>query len=65
LKSKLDPKIYGPAESAITTEMIEQQIRGYATVEEVCFHLMVLSIFLLSVNFVTKLLQFKQFNDRP
>lgn len=34
LKSKLDPKIYGPAESAITTEMIEQQIRGHATVEE-------------------------------
>jgi len=41
LKSKLDPKIYGPAESAITTEMIEQQIRGYVTVEEVCFYFMV------------------------
>ncbi|EEF48846.1 linoleate 13S-lipoxygenase 2-1, chloroplastic [Ricinus communis] len=34
LKSELDPEIYGPPESAITTEMIEQQIRGFMTVEE-------------------------------
>ncbi|KAJ7980729.1 Lipoxygenase [Quillaja saponaria] len=34
LKSKLDPSIYGPQESAITTEMIEQEIRGFITVEE-------------------------------
>ncbi|KAL5055822.1 hypothetical protein RYX36_036504 [Vicia faba] len=34
LKSKLDPNIYGPAESAITTEIIEQQIGGFLTVEE-------------------------------
>ncbi|XP_045820948.1 linoleate 13S-lipoxygenase 2-1, chloroplastic-like [Trifolium pratense] len=34
LKSKLDPKIYGPAESAITTELVEQQIRGFTTVQE-------------------------------
>ncbi|KAJ7980724.1 Lipoxygenase [Quillaja saponaria] len=34
LKSKLDPSIYGPPESAITTEMIEQEIRGFITVEE-------------------------------
>lgn len=34
LKSKLDPKVYGPAESAITTEIVEQQIRGFMTVEE-------------------------------
>ncbi|XP_058729962.1 linoleate 13S-lipoxygenase 2-1, chloroplastic-like [Vicia villosa] len=34
LKSKLDPNIYGPAESAITTEIIEQQIGGLLTVEE-------------------------------
>ncbi|KAL5976038.1 hypothetical protein ACLOJK_020368 [Asimina triloba] len=32
--SKLDPKIYGPAESAITKETIECQIKGYMTVEE-------------------------------
>jgi hypothetical protein len=37
LKSKLDPKIYGPAESAITTELVEQQIRGFTTVQEVLF----------------------------
>ena len=35
LKSKLDPKVYGPAESAITTELIEQEIKGFMTVEEV------------------------------
>jgi hypothetical protein len=35
LKSKLDPKIYGPPESAITTEMIERDIGGYMTVKEV------------------------------
>ncbi|EOY32504.1 Lipoxygenase isoform 1 [Theobroma cacao] len=34
LKSKLDPKIYGPVESAITTEMIEQEIVGVMTVEQ-------------------------------
>ncbi|XP_058761884.1 linoleate 13S-lipoxygenase 2-1, chloroplastic-like isoform X1 [Vicia villosa] len=34
LKSKLDPNIYGPAESAITTEIIEQQIGGLLTIEE-------------------------------
>ena len=35
LKSKLDPKIYGPQESAITTELIEREIKGVMTVEEV------------------------------
>ncbi len=35
LKSKLDPKIYGPQESAITSEMIEREMRGLMTVEEV------------------------------
>ncbi|XP_057797967.1 linoleate 13S-lipoxygenase 2-1, chloroplastic [Salvia miltiorrhiza] len=34
LKSKLDPEVYGPAESAITTELLEQDIRGFMTVEE-------------------------------
>ncbi|KAI4387388.1 hypothetical protein MLD38_005226 [Melastoma candidum] len=33
LKSKLDPKIYGPTESAITTEIIQREIGGL-TVEE-------------------------------
>ncbi|GMJ15549.1 ARABIODOPSIS THALIANA LIPOXYGENASE 2, lipoxygenase 2 [Hibiscus trionum] len=34
LKSKLDPQIYGPSESAITKELIEKQIKGYMTVDE-------------------------------
>ncbi|KAH6767720.1 lipoxygenase 2 [Perilla frutescens var. hirtella] len=34
LKSNLDPEVYGPAESAITTEIVEQEIRGFMTVEE-------------------------------
>ncbi|KAL9458841.1 hypothetical protein AB3S75_007676 [Citrus x aurantiifolia] len=34
LKSTLDPEIYGPPESAITTELIEQEIGGLMTVNE-------------------------------
>ncbi|XP_047317980.1 linoleate 13S-lipoxygenase 2-1, chloroplastic-like [Impatiens glandulifera] len=34
LKSKLDPKLYGPAESAITTEIVQKEIGGIITVEE-------------------------------
>ncbi|KAI3743195.1 hypothetical protein L1987_60901 [Smallanthus sonchifolius] len=34
LKSKLDPTVYGPPESAITKEIIERQIRGYCRLEE-------------------------------
>ncbi|XP_030526651.1 linoleate 13S-lipoxygenase 2-1, chloroplastic-like isoform X5 [Rhodamnia argentea] len=34
LKSKLDPKIYGLPESAITTEIIEREIKGFMTVDE-------------------------------
>ncbi|KRX11686.1 Linoleate 13S-lipoxygenase 2-1, chloroplastic [Trichinella nelsoni] len=32
LKSELDPEIYGSPESAITTEMIEREIRGFVTI---------------------------------
>lgn len=35
LKSKLDPKIYGPPESKITKELVEEEIRGFMTIEEV------------------------------
>lgn len=35
LKSKLDPEVYGPAESAITKEIIEQEIGGLMTLEKV------------------------------
>ncbi|KAL8262954.1 hypothetical protein R6Q59_024303 [Mikania micrantha] len=34
LKSKLEPEVYGPPESAITKEIVERQIRGYCTLEE-------------------------------
>ncbi|KAG6403145.1 hypothetical protein SASPL_135362 [Salvia splendens] len=34
LKSKLDPEVYGPPESAITTELVEMDIRGFCTIEE-------------------------------
>jgi len=35
LRSELDPKIYGASESAITTEIIEREIKGFMTVTEV------------------------------
>ncbi|GAB2218349.1 hypothetical protein Drorol1_Dr00001569 [Drosera rotundifolia] len=34
LKSTLDPEIYGPAESAITTELVEREIRGFMPLKE-------------------------------
>ncbi|KNA25435.1 hypothetical protein SOVF_005490 [Spinacia oleracea] len=34
LKSNLDPKIYGPPESALTTELIESQIKGSTTLKQ-------------------------------
>ncbi|XP_057482892.1 linoleate 13S-lipoxygenase 2-1, chloroplastic-like isoform X2 [Actinidia eriantha] len=34
LKSQLDPKVYGPPESAITKEIVETEIKGFMTVEE-------------------------------
>ncbi|CAA0823858.1 Lipoxygenase 2- chloroplastic [Striga hermonthica] len=34
LKSDLDPEIYGPSESAITTGLVEKEIGGYMTVDE-------------------------------
>ncbi|KAJ9555505.1 hypothetical protein OSB04_010119 [Centaurea solstitialis] len=34
LMSKLDPEVYGPAESAISEEIIEQEIKGFMTFEE-------------------------------
>ncbi|XP_010673575.2 linoleate 13S-lipoxygenase 2-1, chloroplastic [Beta vulgaris subsp. vulgaris] len=34
LKSNLDPSIYGPPESALTTELVEGQMKGSMTVEE-------------------------------
>ncbi|KAD2249709.1 hypothetical protein R6Q59_024973 [Mikania micrantha] len=32
--SKLDPIVYGPAESAITKEIVEQEIKGFMSLEE-------------------------------
>ncbi|KAL3379266.1 hypothetical protein AABB24_000135 [Solanum stoloniferum] len=34
LRSKLDPKVYGPPESEITKELIEKEIGNYMTVEQ-------------------------------
>ncbi|KAL8548815.1 hypothetical protein ACS0TY_007905 [Phlomoides rotata] len=34
LKSNLDPEVYGPPQSAITTELVEEDIGGLCTVEE-------------------------------
>uniref|UniRef100_A0A7N2LAR2 Lipoxygenase n=1 Tax=Quercus lobata TaxID=97700 RepID=A0A7N2LAR2_QUELO len=34
MKSKLDPKIYGPPETLIATELVEREIRGIMTVNE-------------------------------
>ncbi|GER25055.1 lipoxygenase [Striga asiatica] len=60
LKSDLDPEIYGPSESAITTELVEKEIGGYMTVDEALkqkklFILDYHDIFLPYVNKVRKL----------
>ncbi|KAI3791333.1 hypothetical protein L2E82_05097 [Cichorium intybus] len=34
LMSKLDPEVYGPPESAITKEIVEQEIKGFMTLEQ-------------------------------
>ncbi|KAL1546669.1 linoleate 13S-lipoxygenase [Salvia divinorum] len=34
LKSNLDPDVYGPAESEISRELVEQDIRGFCTLED-------------------------------
>ncbi|KAM0065252.1 putative linoleate 13S-lipoxygenase [Helianthus debilis subsp. tardiflorus] len=34
LKSKLDPKVYGPSESAITIEIVMGMIPGFSTIDE-------------------------------
>ncbi|KAF9597212.1 hypothetical protein IFM89_016353 [Coptis chinensis] len=34
MKSKLDPNVYGPPESAITKEIIEREIKGLMTLEQ-------------------------------
>ena len=35
MKSKLDPGIYGPPESLITAKLIEREIKGVMTIDEV------------------------------
>lgn len=37
IASKLDEKIYGPGDSLITKELIEKQINGVMTAEEVMY----------------------------
>ena len=48
LMSKLDPEVYGPAESAITKETVEEQIKGFMNLEEVLV-LKIMSLFLLLI----------------
>ncbi|KAG6682897.1 hypothetical protein I3842_13G164500 [Carya illinoinensis] len=61
LKSKLDPKIYGPQESAITTEMIEREIKGFCSVEEAIIQkkLYILDYHDLLLPFVSKVREIK------
>ncbi|KAF5447859.1 hypothetical protein F2P56_033377 [Juglans regia] len=61
LKSKLDPKIYGPQESAITTEMIERQIKGFCSVKETISQkkLYILDYHDLFLPFVSKVREIK------
>lgn len=46
MKSKLDPEVYGPPESAITKELIEEEIGGFMTVEEVYIYINVSFLFI-------------------
>ena len=39
MKSKLDPEVYGPVESSITKEIVEQEIKGPMTLEEVIINM--------------------------
>ncbi|KAE8037063.1 hypothetical protein FH972_009688 [Carpinus fangiana] len=61
LKSKLDPKIYGPPESAITTKMIQKEIGGMMTVEEAIRHkkLFILDYHDLLLPYVSKVREIK------
>ncbi|KAK3408611.1 hypothetical protein EUGRSUZ_J00819 [Eucalyptus grandis] len=61
LKSKLDPKVYGPPESAITTEIIEREIKGFMTVDEALKQkkLFILDYHDLFLPFVNKVRQLK------
>ncbi|KAG7948007.1 hypothetical protein I3843_14G124100 [Carya illinoinensis] len=61
LKSKLDPEIYGPPESAITTEIIEEEIGGLMTVDKALKEkkLFMLDYHDLLLPFVSKVRQLK------
>ncbi|KAJ6945126.1 hypothetical protein NC651_000228 [Populus alba x Populus x berolinensis] len=61
LRSKLDPEIYGPQESAITTEMVEQEIKGFMTCGEAVKDqkLFILDYHDLFLPFVSKIRELK------
>ena len=61
LKSTLDPKIYGPPESAITTEIVEREIKGFMTVDEVCTSL--LCLFFLFIILPVELCKSEYMNE--
>ena len=48
--SKLDPQVYGPPESAITKEIVEEEIRGFMTLEEVKQNINLISFGLISYD---------------
>ncbi|KAJ4830015.1 hypothetical protein Tsubulata_001849 [Turnera subulata] len=56
LKSELDPGIYGEAESAITKDMIEQEIKGFCSLDEALEQkkLFILDYYDLFLPFVSK-----------
>lgn len=61
LKSKLDPAIYGPPESKITDEIVEQQIKGFMTLDEALKNkkLFILDYHDLFLPYVAKVRQLK------
>jgi lipoxygenase len=51
INSKLDPQIYGPPESMLTTEIIEAQIGGLIKVHEVSADYKIITKILLCSTF--------------
>jgi len=58
IRSKLDPTIYGPPESAITKELLEQELGGIS-LEKVCS----MFCFLLLYLFILQKLTIHTFNQ--
>ncbi|CAM8972881.1 unnamed protein product [Rhodiola kirilowii] len=61
MKSNLDPEIYGSADSLITTELVEKEIKGLLTVDEAMEHnkLYVLDYHDIFIPYVNKIRELK------